>query len=149
MPDSDITAALKAGNDKLLSSLSDGYAKLGITQSTPISGGVTANGSAVSQDLQNAFNQALGFGMKPGGGNTSNSSDSKDGSTNWLDQIFNPGGVFNKIVPSSQATAGLSFPYARVVSIGLGVLLIGGGILLFAGEDIASTISRVPELAAL
>lgn len=143
---SEFTDALRAGNERLKAALSDQYAKLGISQTTPIVGGVTSNGTAVSQSIQDGFNQALGFGLKPG------TAPAPEKSTDLIDQIFNPGGVYNKIIPGPGSAGpldviGAHFPYARVVSIGLGVILIGGGILLFAGEDLAAGFSKVQEFA--
>lgn len=39
-----------------------------------------------------------------------------------------------------------AFSFGRIISIVLGLLLIGGGLILFAGEDIGETIAKAPEL---
>lgn len=143
--DPGVLSALQAGNDSLRGALTEGYKNLGIDQNSPIVNGATNSGTSVSQKIADAFNKDLA------GGFLSQSSDKN--STDLLDQIFNPFGMYNKIVPKGAETSSAGpdlsvFSYGRIVVIVLGFVLIGGGILLFAGEDIIGAVKKAPELLA-
>lgn len=143
--DPGVLSALQAGNASLSQSLSDGYKSLGINQSTPITNGVTDSGTSVSSQIAALFNKDLEGGLLP-------QSDSSKNSSTLLDDIFNPFGIYNKALPSGSQTNGnplSAFSFGRIVVIVLGFVLIGGGIILFAGEDIIGTVKQLPKIAEL
>lgn len=150
--DPSITSALQSGVDSLKQQLADGYKSLGIDQSTPITGGTANNGTAVSQNVADQFNRDLAGGLLPQSSNSKSTGDPFD----YLDPAKllgkMAGSVATNTVNNVAGLAGINFggfSFGRVVAIGLGFLLIGGGIILFAGEDIIGTVKKIPQIAEL